>query len=237
MRARPNKGRPDFDAEDLDVDDAVELDFDELRRGVEASRKWTWHLGKRVEMPRLKVLHIPDPDLGDMEIVACGELIRLHLRSPKKNPGHPRRERDTMVELSRRASANSYLGYQMGHPYDRLHIILDPSVQEACRHRFWVRNDSPRIEMNRLASLAGGRHGKLQDYPDLEVKPVGILTAVVYRTEKEGDATPGVADKKSYYIHKMAELSHYYPILACDDLGRLWILGGNYTAPTPGITD
>jgi hypothetical protein len=142
-----------------------------------------------------------------------------------------------MLELSRRASANSYIGYQLDHPYDRLLIFLNPDVQEAVRQRFWTRNDAPRMEMNQLAALAGGRHGKLQDYPDLEVKPIGILTAVVYRTEKEGDYTPGASDKKSFYIHKMAELSHYYPILACDDTGRLWILGGNYTAPTPGITD
>jgi hypothetical protein len=228
MRARSNKMGP---MGRVKVRPDVDLEANDIDAGVKAARKWSWHDGKDPsKMPELEVLDIPDPELGDMKIVACGRLVRIHVRAPKQNPTHPRRERDTMLELSRRASENSYLGYELGHPYDRLHIILDPDVQKGFQQRFWRDSTAPRIEMNQLASLAGGKHGKLQDYPDLEVKPVGVMTAVVYYTDKEGDGA-------SYYIHKMAELSHNFPILACDDLGRLWILGGSYTAPTPGITD
>ena len=64
----------------------------------------------------------------------------------------------------------------------------------------------------------------------MKVKPVGVLTALVYFTHKQGDGP-------SYYIHQMGELSHHLPILAFDRHGRPWLAGGNYTCPTPGITD
>ncbi len=213
------------------VSSSVNLDNEEIESGVRRARKWTWFDGKDPKkMPELEVIDIPDDDLGDIKIIACGRLVRIHIRLPRKNPQHPRRQRDTMLELSRKASENSFLGFQMDHPLDRLHIILDPDVQKAMRQRFWVESTAPEIEMNKLAALAGGKQGKMQDYPDLEVKVVGVMTAVVYFAEKEGDGP-------SYYIHKMAEISHEPPILACDDLGRLWIIGGSYTSPDPGITN
>jgi hypothetical protein len=56
------------------------------------------------------------------------------------------------------------------------------------------------------------------------------MTAVVYFTQKKDDGP-------SYYIHRMGEMTCYFPLLCCDAKGRLWICGGNYTSPTPGITD
>ena len=210
----------------------VDLESDELEEGIRRARKWTWFDGKDPKkMPELTVIDVPDDDLGDVKIVACGRLVRIHLRLPRKGPTHPRRQRDTMLELSKRASDNSYIGFQLDHPLDRLHIILDPDVQEAIQQRFWVDSPAPEIDINKLAALAGGKHGKLQDYPkELKVKIVGVMTAVVYLAEKEGDGL-------SYYIHKMAEISHEFPIIACDHLGRLWIVGGSYTSPEPGITN
>ena len=70
------------------------------------------------------------------------------------------------------------------------------------------------------------RHG----YPDVMVKPLGAVTAVVYQTHKKGDGP-------SYYIHQMAEISGKFPFLGVDNRGRLWLAGGNYTSPNPGITD
>jgi hypothetical protein len=67
------------------------------------------------------------------------------------------------------------------------------------------------------------------------VKPIGILTGLVYYTHKKGDENPG--NPRSYYIHKMGEMSKFYPILAGDAQGRLWLAGGNYSCPSPGITD
>ena len=78
--------------------------------------------------------------------------------------------------------------------------------------------------------MVGGRHAKKDDYPNVKVRPIGILTNVVYGTEKQGDGY-------SFYIHHMGEESGIQPALGVDRRGRLWVLGGNYTSPTPGITD
>jgi hypothetical protein len=80
-----------------------------------------------------------------------------------------------------------------------------------------------------MARSVGGRHAT-PDYPDVEAAPIGILTHVVYATEKKGDGY-------SFYIHKMGEESGIRPALAIDAKGRLWVVAGNYRAPTPGVTD
>jgi hypothetical protein len=65
----------------------------------------------------------------------------------------------------------------------------------------------------------------------VHASPVGILTHVVYATDKKGDGY-------SFYIHKLGEESGLRPCLAVDGQGRMWIAGGNYKGnPTPGITD
>jgi len=78
--------------------------------------------------------------------------------------------------------------------------------------------------------MAGGRHGRRSDYPHVIAKPLGVLTGVMYFAHKKGDGP-------SAYLHEMGEQTCHFPILACDEHGRLWICGGNYLVPTPGITD
>ena len=68
------------------------------------------------------------------------------------------------------------------------------------------------------------------DYPDIKVKPIGILRNVVYATPKKGDGF-------SLYIHEMGEETGIKPALCVDKTGRLWIIGGDYTCPVPGITN
>jgi len=236
MKVRENRRTSSSKLGKYKIGQDVELDEAQIQDGIRAQRVWTWFDGKDPsQMPDLEVINIDDPDLGDIKLVACGRLVRLHVRAPRKNPTHPRRQRDTMLELSRRASSKSYIAFQMDHPYDRLHLLLSPDVQKAVKQKFWDESSAPQIPMNDLAALAGGKHGKLQDYPDIEVKPVGVLTAVVYYTKKHGDTDE--QGNGSYYIHQMAEITHHYPILACDDLGRLWILGGSYRSPSAGITN
>jgi hypothetical protein len=69
------------------------------------------------------------------------------------------------------------------------------------------------------------------------VKPIGVLTGVVYKTAKAGDQD--AAGVGSFYIHKMAEVGSesVFPVLSVDQIGRFWLAGGSYTCPTPGITD
>ena len=70
----------------------------------------------------------------------------------------------------------------------------------------------------------------MDDYEDIFVQPIGIMTNVVYACEKKGDGY-------SFYIHALGEESGIRPVLGMADDGSLWFAGGNYTAPIQGITD
>jgi hypothetical protein len=133
-----------------------------------------------------------------------------------------------MIEFSREVSAGSHIAFDPNHPYERLYLLINPRVLPALRRRFWDENPSPAMPLGQLAALAGGRHGRGDDYLRIYVKPVGILTAIVYSTDKKRDGL-------SYYIHHMGEISHHYPVLAVDQTGRLWLAGGDYTSPNEGI--
>jgi hypothetical protein len=182
---------------------------------------WTWRTGEPVHA-------VEWDDFGDLNLVECGRLARLHFRAPRK--GHPRRDRDTMFELARPYARRSFLAFDADHPHQRLYLCVAPEATPYIAQRFWAENSAPAMPLGHAAALAGGRHGKSGDYPDVMVKPVGLLTAIVYHTHKNGDGP-------SYYIHQMAEESCHYPFLAADAQGRFWVAGGNYTCPVQGITD
>ena len=139
-----------------------------------------------------------------------------------------------MIEFSRSLSNESYVCFDPDQQDERLYLVLSPKAEHELKRNFWDRNPLPSIALGDLAVVAGGRHGR-RDYPQVEVKPLGVVKAIVYFTHKKGDENPG--DKRSYYIHKMAEISGKFPIVGIDNRGRLWLAGGNYTSPTPGITD
>lgn len=212
----------------------ADVDPDELSKGTQHYDDWHWGIGPG------KVIDWDDPDYPRM-LIECGRLIRLHVRAPDnwianpKRGSHPRRKRDTMIELARTASENSHIAFDPDHPEERLYLLVDPKASKTLARRFWHENEARSLDLNALAAIAGGKHGKRSDYPKIRVKPVGVLTAVVYYTHKKGDENPG--NPKSYYIHAVGELSNHYPILCVDEKGRLWLAGGNYRSPTPGITD
>jgi len=206
----------------INVDPSLGLSDEEVRQGSKSYEDWHWGLGSQ------KVVDWKDPDMPPT-LIECGRLIRMHVRAPGGGT-HPRRKRDTMIELSRSTSANSHVAFDPEHPDERLYLLLSPSARPTIKERFWDHNNLPATNLNQMAAHAGGRHGKRRDYPSVAVKPVGVLTAVVYYTHKKGDGP-------SYYIHQMGELSHNFPILCVDKKGRLWLAGGNYTCPSPGITD
>lgn len=215
---RKNRGVP--------IDPTLNLTEEEIQLGLREFKNWHW--GKEAK----KVIDGNDPDMPRI-LVQCGQLIRLHIRTPqtlKSSAIHPRRARDPQIQLSRTLSQNSHLAYDPNHPDERLYMILDPRVKEFNRRQFWDNNSAPALNLNDFALAIGSRHGKRRDYPNVLAKPVGAVTAVVYFTDKEGDGP-------SYYVHKMAEISGGYPALAVDEQGRFWFTGGSYTTPNPGITD
>lgn len=205
----------------LSVDPSLDLDPSTLKRGAQAYENWHWGEGAA------KVVDWNDPDMPPM-LIECGRLIRLHVRAPEADR-HPRRQRDAMIQLSRAASDASHIAYDPAHPRERLYLLVNPKSRKALASRFWEQNTAPSMSLAYLSGIAGGKHAR-DDYPAVVVKPLGVLTALVYLTNKKGDGM-------SYYIHHMGEMSGRFPILAVDATGRLWMAGGNYTTPTPGITD
>jgi hypothetical protein len=140
-----------------------------------------------------------------------------------------------MIQFSKSMSANSHVTYDPDHPYERLYLLVNPQARPTLKARFWDENTMAARPLNDLALIAGGKHGKKRDYPDIDCKPIGVLTAIVYYTHKKGDENPD--DPRSYYIHQVGEVSGSLPFLCADAKGRFWLAGGSTTAPTPGITD
>jgi len=139
------------------------------------------------------------------------------------------------MKLTRKEANGSHLCFDPNHPNERLYLLTHPEFSERMtkkdRNLPGYENGTKYREtsLSEMAAAVGGRHGT-PDYPDVGAAPVGILTHVVYATEKKGDGY-------SFYIHKMGEESGIRPALAIDAKGRLWIVGGAYRSPSPGITD
>lgn len=207
----------------LKVDKDAKLSPEEMATGFKSYLDWHWGIAPTT------VVEWPDPLLPDI-LTQCGKLCRISFRAPRDSGKHPRRERDTMIQLSRELANECHIAYDPNHPYQRLYFLLTPAVRRIIVERFWRDNKAKPISLNSLAQVAGGHHAT-DDYPEgLAVKPVGILVSVVYETHKEGDPP-------SFYRHAVGEVTHTYPILAADSKGRLWVAGGSTTSPTPGITN
>jgi len=224
-KARSNRSDPRSQRV-LPVDLSLDIDPERVRQYAGAFRAWHWGI------PPQRVIDWNDPDMP-RALIECGRLVRLHLRAPGSSL-NPRLGRDTMVEFSRSVSKDSHIAYDPNHPFDRLYLLIAPRARAVIRQRFWDENNARPLNLNLLAAAIGGKHAKRADYPRLMVKPVGVLTAVVYRTWKKGDSDE---QGGSYYIHRLGEVSGVFPALAADQSGRLWLAGGNCTSPTPGISD
>jgi len=168
---------------------------------------------------------VDDDDLPE-HLIENGRLVEIHYR-PSMN--HNPKRKDKIFKLTKKQANQSHLAFDPDHPNERLYMVLSPETMKKVKKQFWQNASYDSIPLNDLAEVVGGRHAR-EDYPDIDVKPVGIMTAVVYATEKRGDGY-------SFYIHKMGEESGIQPALGVDNKGRLWIAGGNYTNPAPGITD
>jgi hypothetical protein len=196
-------------------------------RGAKLYEEWHWGI------PHQSVQEWKDEQVDGMIgpeglLIETGRLVELHFREPHKR-------KDTVVKLKRNEANGSHLAFDPEHPHHRLYIFSHPKFAERM-HKRYLQDEKYKhnrryesMPLAKAAKIVGGKHAT-SDYPKVQVSPVGILTHVVYATEKKGDGF-------SFYIHKMGEESGIKPALTIDDRGRLWIAGGNYTSPNPGITD
>lgn len=114
----------------------------------------------------------------------------------------------------------------------RLHIVAPADVRRDVKRLFW-RSDAPTRWLGDVArTLGGGRRARQNrwTWPRVRVQPVGVVTHVVYATDKQGDGY-------SHYIHEFGEVSGVRPVLAVSGRGELFLAGGNYAVPPEGITD
>lgn len=232
-KARTNRGPANYT---LPVGQGVNVHLTpkDHKKGFEAYKGWHWGY---------EPTRVVDAGFDPMDwqtnpmpklLVECGRLIRLHVRVPRVVSSdkkiHPRRRYDGMIEFGRSVSKGSHIAYDPAHSNERLYLIAPSPTLNTLKRRLFDNNNMQAMPLHQLASIAGGKHGKKHDYPDVMVKPIGVLTAVVYDTAKEGDG-------QSFYIHQMGELTHQYPFLCIDGQGRLWLSGGDYAAPMQGITN
>jgi hypothetical protein len=206
----------------LDVAPTLNLSKQELKYGYDRRKEWIWGAEPT------RVIDWDDPDVPDM-MTACGYAVRFQYR-PVQTARHPRREQDYCIQLDQDMAANSFIAFDPRHKFHRLYFLLDARACRLLKKHLYDMIDFEPHQLSAVAAVIGGRHGKLNDYPDVLVKPIGVLTGVMYATEKLGDG-------ESIYLHMMGEISHHPPALCVDAKGRLWCAGGNYTAPIPGITD
>ena len=212
MTRRRNKGRITDDPKTWRVAQTPS-DYKEIYK------RWHWSI------PSDKVVNWPDPDVP-AKMIEIGRLWELHVVPVGKS--NPKK----IIEIRDKAKNNNYLVFDPHAVNQDLYCLLSKRAMADAKHKLWQGYNVNPESLSTWAKRAGGRHAK-RKYPNVKVKPVGILTDVVYRCWKKGDDD---SSRGSSYIHRMGEEGSVEPILVVDATGRLWIAGGGYTAPVPGIT-
>jgi hypothetical protein len=186
--------------------------------GAKAYKEWHWGIEPALEV------EWEDPDLPEV-LVEAGRLAEIHYRPFGQNP----KQKHQVLRLTEEDTGKSHLAFDPNHQHDRLYFLINPATSRKLARKLYRNSAWEPLPMAELAEMAGGRHAT-PDYPAVDVAPIGVMTNVVYATEKQGDGF-------SQYIHKMGEESGIQPALGIDRQGRIWICGGNYQSPVPGITD
>lgn len=180
-------------------------------------------------VPATKKIDWRDPDYPDT-LIEMGRLLELHIkRSPKAAK--------EVINIAQPYIEKSHLAFDPAHSRQRLYILTPQAVRRAVKSKFW--HPSRRTyDLNEVAKLVGGAHGKKADYPHVRVQPIGLLTHVTYLTNKGSFEKKEKPDGLSAYVHEHSEDSHGpYPVLCVDVSGRLWYAGGVYYVIRGGIAD
>ena len=113
-------------------------------------------------------------------------------------------------------------------------IELDPETQKEFQE-LYKKNPNKPMRLKEIAKIAGGYQANRR-YPNIEAKPLGWCTHIVYRTIKKSDGL-------SNYIHefgepyKKNEKWSQKPILAVAKNGEIFLCGGNYKSQIEGIVN
>jgi len=171
-----------------------------------------------------------NPKSKSPPIVECGRLVEVHVREPDKRS-------DTIIRLTRAEANNTHLVFNPLHHSQRLHILGAPAFNRRMQAKYVPNGKGDFRDLQEVAKITKGRHAT-RDYLPLKVVPVGVFTHVVYACEKgRFDPTDPEPDGYGFYIHEFGEVSGIRPIIVLDATGRMWVAGGDYTVPDPGITN
>ncbi len=194
-----------------------------------------------------KVLEVDDRDLPS-ELTMMGRLAELEVAPPGG------RGRTVVLKFDTEGDIPpAMLLFDLPRTR-RLYNVLDPENLRNMKRRLWDAGKGIKaIPLSQLARWDEDGHPYPQrtrlrqhakKYPRVMVKPVGIVTRVVYETPKMDDAKPRRRNARraddfdpDFYEHHMGEESGHQPWLGVDAKGRLWWAGGNYHVPDAGITD
>lgn len=166
-----------------------------------------------------KITHIKDGILPEV-LTQVGSLKSMFIRSPEG-------------EYELIFPKGCHLAFDPVSKSERLYVVTPDWFRNNVRNL--LKYDRARLPLNEIAKAAGGRQVKYK-LPEMDARPLAVVTHVIYRTTKQGDGT-------SDYIHTLGEdtmeskFVERVPILAADNSGRLWLCGGAYSCPDPGITD
>ena len=182
-------------------------------------KKWHWGDAHAEE------IEWKDNDLPPI-VIECGRATEIHFRPlTRSNP----KRKDYIMRLPKKEANRSHIVYDPDHPHQRLYILLSKAARKDTKKLYAQAEEVAEIPLSELAEMGEGRHASA-DYPDVMVKPIGVLTHLVYTTTK-------IPDGLSHYIHEMGEESGIRPIFAVSKDGRAWVVAGDYHVPVPGITN
>lgn len=174
----------------------------------------SWHWGE----PATRIVEA-DPDFPP-HLVEIGLLLELHfVPFPGRKP--------VILAVEDGDVNNNHVAFDADHRCQRIYLQLSRSSKRSAQD-LWDRNGVT-YPLASVAKSVGSKHAK-GGYLSVEVQPLGKLTNLVYYTHKRGDGPSG-------YIHEMGEEGGVAPVLCLSKDGRLWLAGGSYTCPNPGITN
>lgn len=124
-----------------------------------------------------------------------------------------------------------WLGFDPFHPHERIHIVLSRSMREHVRK---IMKQAPAtFPLQALSKATGGTHALFR-LPRLEGAPIGVVQKAAYDTLKLGEENGASNVYEHAFGHEHSR--GIKPALVGDASGRLWLVGGSYTCPDPGVT-
>lgn len=168
-----------------------------------------WHWGS----PPDKLIHVRDALVPDL--VGIGRLRSIALTDGREFEFAP----------------GCWVGFAPDHPHQRIHLVLSPSEREKVRKS--MKHAQRTWPIQEIARATGGTHAQYP-LPSVRGAPVGIAEAIVYHTHKVGEEDDKAFDYEHTFGREHSRGSK--PALVGDVSGRLWLVGGSYTCPLPGIT-